>query len=218
MPAKKTLQFNQVVKSFLYTSIGFAGMVGSGMAGIESLGLVDFGLIDYAMPLIIGTGLAFGVVWLEGALSLLDNTRFKRRKHKLHLSNINRSIVTKNNNKSLFAKTVLLPGMSIVESSTQGHIESDEWVVFLSGRVVPYKKANPVIISENFLLSFLELVWNRQQNQATKNKAMSRTFFCSKNGFCDVPNYYALVGLISSYTWGRGEGLVGCWLFPLRGC
>lgn len=241
MPRKKSMEFKQVCKSFCYTSLGFAGMCTCTMAGFELLpsANIDFKAVHFALPLVFGPALAFGVIAVEGGLSLMEQTqiasRLKSRNRARGLAPITSRAIEVNrgggNRSTIFAKTFPLnfslfgkkesgPVFDYKNPATDSGIssrkiskdnpESYEWTVWLTGRISPIKRQQPILIPEGLLRNFLVVVWDRQTTAATKNKAISRNFLTGSEGMCDIPTYYALVGMIDSVIlFGRGGGLSG---------
>ena len=249
MTRKKGMEFKIVAKSFGYTAGGFAGLCVCTMAGFEMLPKsgVDFEAAHYALPFFFGPALGFGVVAIEGALSLAEQTRLGRWASKVNFPTVgggipairppitHRAISMSSSGQkrgNVFMKTFpFFPNKFIdinktinvknelshspdyhsrtVDHNTWLDAEAFEWTVWLTGRVSPIKRESPIVIPENQLAFFLSEIWERQQNRATKTKAMSRPWFTEQQQVCSIPEYYAMVVLIGHSIWGRGGGKSG---------
>lgn len=201
MPNRKEIKASYLKQSFIVTTTGFALFGASAMGMLDVWGGYAFTLVDYLFPVSLGFTVASSIVAISGTIHLLDATKATKLFTKFQRSlNYNLSPFDLERDGGLSGAFEFVTGQLRV-------VNYDKWIVeglYVWPVFVP-KRKKPVIIDEDYLMRFLKIAWNRQQDWQTKNAAFSRPHFTRESRFCTWSEYHALIGIVRRFLWGRGD-------------
>jgi len=213
----------ELIPTFKQGILTWTGLTIGGIGIIGAMDFLGFGLAGkaYLFPPIAVTGIVGSVVGLEGMLRLTDMIGLRKRvRFPAFTGNqftedapypVGRRGYTVNG-KRTFLRTVqnAFMGYSDDPEVTHRTVDFDKWLKpeTPSWTVYLADSRKPIIITHNYLYTFLSLAWDRQQQRETGYIALSRNHFVRDRGY-SFREYYSLINLVAHSIAGRGEGESG---------
>jgi hypothetical protein len=217
---RRRRSLRQVARDYALAAVGGSTFLATSFAFFERM----YGMnVDYWYAPIFGIGLPSSVLLLDSMRNLGDElSRGRRRpttvqsvsqwhgRDGIPVLSSGRQVgsIFTNTFSSIFGSETEAGHSGVASSRKRWQSDlsrKETFVVFIN------RRDRPVMIEEDFLLHFLRLAWERQndRDRSVNERVFSRPYFTSEISFCSHSTYYALMELCAPAVWGREQGASG---------